>query len=138
PAREEARPQQAVRYLDRVLAAGDAGEQHLAGVGAAHAAGALGAVERERIGLDLRAPEARLEALGQQRGLRLERARAVVPSQPPRAARHRLLGAVDVGLHLRQRDRALGQAAVGVEDGVLGILPALVGEALLGGAIVFD
>ena len=41
-------------------------------------------------------------------------------------------------MHFRERDRALRQATVGVEDRVVGILPALVGETLLGGTIVFD
>ena len=49
-----------------------------------------------------------------------------------------MLGAVDVALHLRERDRPLRQMTVGMENSVLGILPALVGEALLGSTIVFE
>jgi hypothetical protein len=59
-------------------------------------------------------------------------------AKPLGATRRQELGAVDVTLHLRERDRALRQMPVGVEDGVLRILPALVGETLLGGAVIFD
>ena len=65
-------------------------------------------------------------------------ARLLAVPQALGAARRHVLGAVDVALHLGERDRAFGQAAVGVEDGVVGVLPALIGQALLGGAIVFD
>ena len=54
------------------------------------------------------------------------------------ATRRQELGAVDVALHLGQRDRAFGQMAVGMEDGVLGILPALVGQTLFGRPVIFD
>ena len=79
-----------------------------------------------------------VESLGQQIGLGLEPARVVHAPQPLGATRRQELGAVDVALHLGQRDRAFRQTAVGMEDGVLGILPALVGEPLLGRAVVFD
>ena len=37
-----------------------------------------------------------------------------------------LLGQVDIALHLDERDRAFGQRAVGMHDGVVGVLPAVV------------
>ena len=45
---------------------------------------------------------------------------------------------VGVALHFAQRDRAFGEAPVGVEDGIVGILPALLHEALRRAAVVFD
>ena len=45
---------------------------------------------------------------------------------------------MDVTLHFGKRDRTFRQTAVGVKDRVLRILPALVGEALLGRAVILD
>src|SRR5262245_45972034 len=64
PAGEELRPQQPESDLDRPVGPGDAGEQDLAGIGAAHAARLLAAVERQRIGAELWAPEGGVEPLG--------------------------------------------------------------------------
>jgi hypothetical protein len=47
-------------------------------------------------------------------------------------------GAVYVGLDLAERDRALRQATVVMEDRVERILPSLVRKALLGLAVIFD
>ena len=48
------------------------------------------------------------------------------------------VGPVGVALHLSQSDRRIGQAAVGEADGVVGVLPALVAQAPVGGALVLD
>src|SRR5262245_3606567 len=138
PSGEELRPQQAVGYLDRPIGLGNAGEQDLTGIRAADAAGLLLAVERERVGLELLAPEACVESLRQLMGFSLEATRALVPPQPFGATCQHLLRAIDVALHLRKRDRPLRQAAVGVENRILGIFPALVGETALGRAVVFE
>ena len=53
-----------------------------------------------------------------------------------RQFRGRVLGREHVGLHLAQRDRPRGAGAVGVEDGIVAVLPALIDEALLVGAMV--
>ena len=129
---------QLVRDQLGAIGARDAGEQHLSGIRGAHAAGLLGAVERQRIGLELGAPECRLEALGKTSRVGFELARKLGASEPPRATRRHLLGGKHVALNLGERDRAFGGAAVGMEDRVVGVLPALVGEALLGLAAVFD
>ena len=63
------RPQQSVADLERPLRPRDAGEQHLPGIGAAHATGLLLAVERERVGAEIRTPERGVESLGQEIGL---------------------------------------------------------------------
>src|SRR5262249_42882268 len=138
PPGKELRAHQAIGHLDRPIGPGDAGEQDLAGIGAADAAGLLLAVERERVGAKLLAPEACVEALGQLMSFGSEAMRALGPRQTFGAICQHLLGAIDVALHLRKRDRALRQAAVGVENRILGIFPALVGETPLGCAIVFE
>src|SRR5438552_8213259 len=38
-------------------------------------------------------------------------------------------GGVNITLHLAEGDRPLGQSAVGVEDGIIGILPALLNQS---------
>ncbi len=52
--------------------------------------------------------------------------------------RHRALGGVDVALHLGERDRRVGRAAVGVADRVARVLPALVEQAKPRAAAVLD
>src|SRR5262249_57078804 len=104
----------------------------------AHAARLLVAVEGERVGLELRTPEAGVEPLGEILGRGLEPARPLALAEALGAARRQELAAVDIALHLGERDRPLREPAVGMEARVQGILPALVGEALLGGAVVFD
>ena len=47
-------------------------------------------------------------------------------------------GRVDISLHLGQSDRTLGQSSIGVEYGVLAVLPALVDQALIGLGAIFD
>ena len=46
--------------------------------------------------------------------------------------------AVDVALHLAERDGPLGQRAVGVKDGIVRVLPSLLDEPLVGLARVLD
>ena len=138
PAGEEARLHQVGGDAARAILAHDAGEQQLPGIGGAHAARRLVAVERQRIGAELLAPERLLETLGEQLRLGLELAHHVETAEPPGAARRQPLGGEHVALHLGERDMAFGELAVGVEDGVEGILPALVGEPQLAGAPVFD
>src|SRR5262249_33883534 len=137
PAGKELRVEKAVADLDRAIGLGDTGEQHLTGIGAAYPARLLLAVERERIGAELLAPERCIETLRELLGLGGEAGGELGPSEPRGAARRQVLGAVDIALHLRQRDRAVGEGAVGVEDRIVGVLPALIGEALLGCAMVF-
>ena len=68
----------------------------------------------------------------------LELARDVELAKALRAARRQLFGGKYITLHFGQRDKAFGELPVGMEDGVVGILPALVGESLFGGALIFD
>ena len=122
----------------RAILADHAAEQHLPGIRGAHLASPLLAVERKRIGAELLAPERLLETLGERLGLGLEPLRDVGHAEPQRASRGELFCGVDIALDLGQRDVAFRELAVGMEDRVEGILPALVGEPLFGGALVFD
>ncbi len=54
------------------------------------------------------------------------------------AARGQLFGGKHIALNFGQRDITLRELTVGMEDRVVGILPALVGEPLFGGALIFD
>ena len=117
----------------------DAREQELSGIRCTDAARLLGAVERQRIGAELGAPEGRFEALGEALGLGFEPVvRRPRRPMPARAARDRRFCGKDVTLDFGQRDVAFGQPAVGVEDRIVGILPSLVGQALFAGAAIFD
>ena len=63
---------------------------------------------------------------------------ALGQAQPARARGGEALGGIDIALHLDERDRPLGQAAVRVEDRIVGVLPALVRQPRLGSARVLD
>ena len=138
PAREEVRSHQIGGDETRAILADHAAEQHLPGIRGAHLASPLLAVERKRVGSELLAPERLLETLGERPGLRLEPLRDVRLAEPQRASRGELFCGVDVALDLGERDVALRELAVGMEDRVERVLPALVGEPLFGGALVFD
>src|SRR6266568_4718481 len=63
-----------------------------------------------------------------------------LPQSRPSAYQQRAgeVGGVDVPLHLAQRDRSLGDPAIGEGDPVPGVPPALVDQAAVGGAPVLD
>ena len=60
----------------------------------------------------------------------VEPLRDLAPAEPLRAARRQPLAGEDIALHFGERDIALGEPAVGMEDRVIGILPALIAQAL--------
>ena len=103
--------------------------QAVPGIRGAHPALPLGAVERQGVRGEVLAPERALEA-----GPELLRERTLPAAQrfiPERQGhlRHGPPGREDVALHLAERDGPLGQPPIGVEDGVRGVLPALVAQA---------
>src|SRR5262249_56900773 len=100
PAGEELRAQQILREPRGALGFHDAGEQQLAGVGAAHAARLLHAVERERISADVVTPERGVEALGEPRRLLFEFDGPAGMTELARAFRREQLGHVDIALYL--------------------------------------
>ena len=139
PAAERLAAHQRVGGTARPLRIRNAREERMAGVRGANAAGPLGAIERERIGADIRAPERLLELIARRCSASLPSFDASV-RWPSRVGNRRegALGRVDVALHLAERDRPLRQRAVGMEDGVVGVLPALVGKAAVRLAVVLD
>ena len=103
----------------------------MAGVGGAHPAGALVAVERQHVGAELLVPEGLVEAVAQLGGAAVHRGHLLVAALEAAGDRGGgAPGGVGVGLHLDQRDRAAGERAVGVEDRVVAVLPALVDQAV--------
>src|ERR1700749_3674828 len=113
------RAQQVGRDPSRAIVADHAAEQQMARIRRTHRARPLFAVERQRVGAELLAPERPLETLPKLMGL---------DPQP--------LGGEHVALPLRQRDIALGESPIGMKDRVEGILPALIAQSLLGGALI--
>src|SRR5438128_12406856 len=97
-----------------MLRAGNTAEQAVTGVGGAHAARALVAVQRQGIRGEVFAPKSLFETLLQRLCL-LEQ-----PLGPVGASEHGsdlgcpAAGRVNVALHFTQGDRALRQAAVGM------------------------
>ena len=96
------------------------------------------AVERQRIGVEIRAPERRLEAFGEPHRLGIEVIGREIETEPARTTRGHLFGGIDIALHFDQRDGALGEPAIGVKDRVMRIFPALIGQALIARAMIFD
>src|SRR5262249_11656877 len=120
------------------LRSSDAGEQHLPGIRAAHPAGRLVAVERDGVGAEISGPEACLEPLGEPLRLRLERERAFALADARGAQGERPLRRIDVALHFGERDRSFREPAVGMEYVIEGILPALVREPFIRGAVILN
>ncbi len=138
PAGKELVAQKLVRDRLRPLRRGDAGEQHLAGVGGPHLALPLAAVQRQRIGADLLAPERLLECGLQRIGLQVERRRKLPTAEGRGHFRGMALRRVDIALNLAQRDRSLRIGAVGMKHGIDGVLPALIDEAAPALARILD
>src|SRR5258707_6580491 len=110
----------------------------MAGVRCAHAARALGAVEGQGVRAKVFTPKYLFEAIAKGAGLLLE-----VVGLPRTADDTRHLGGdalrrIDVALNLAQRDRALGEMAVGMKDGIVRVFPALVSQARRGAPAIFD
>ncbi len=83
-------------------------------------------------------PEVFVEAALQFGGALAPRSRLVTPAELVEEVRPREVGGVCVALHLGQRDRRLGQGAVGELDAIPRVLPPLVGQAVISLALVFD
>ena len=116
--------------------AGQAGPEAVAGIGGAHLAGLTLAVKGQGIGADPLAPEGVVEASPQQAGLLQQPLSLGVVAEMPLDVSHRLAGPIAVGLHLAEGDRPLRETTVGMVHGVVGILPALVAQAPLSGALI--
>lgn len=91
----------------------------MGGIAGAHAAWLFAPIEGQRISSQVLAPEAILEALAQLGRLGEKTFGELVIAEPAGAIRRRDPGCIDIALRLDQGDRALGQLAIGVEDGVV-------------------
>src|SRR5256885_117473 len=107
------------------------------GIGRSHPAWLLVAVQRERVGRQVVAPERGLEPLAQRVRLLREGRGSYRVVQRRGQRRCVSLGAINVGLNLAKSDRTFGQAAILVEDGVVRILPALIDQPLGILALIF-
>src|SRR5690606_5933085 len=96
------------------------------------------AIERQHIGAQFLVEERGVEASAQAVRLLAPGARDFLVAEPPRHGAGGREGAVGIGLHLAERDRALRQRTVGMKDGIVAVLPALVGEAPGGLPEIFD
>lgn len=106
-----------------------ASEQGVPSIGRSDTAWQLFTIEGDRIGVQAVAPERFIETPAQQTSLALERRGARGHAQLPRDRRGSALRAVDIGLHLAERDRRLGEPAVGVEYGIVAVFPTLIDES---------
>jgi hypothetical protein len=116
----------------------DAGKERVTRIGGDHAARSLGAVEGESIGAQVWAPERAVEQLVEISGFPFLGLRFPELAERPSHPRSVAARGIDIGLYLAQRDGTLRQVAIGVEDRIDGILPALVDEAVVFGAAIFD
>src|SRR5437667_3226035 len=99
----------------------------MAGVGSAHRAGSFLGIECKSVGGAILEPEGRLEALLQAGGRLLQFDGLLAPVERIRQFDTPAIGGEGIGLYLSQRDRRLGKVAIGVEDRIAAVLPALVG-----------
>ena len=121
-----------------MLRIGNARKETLAGVRRANFARLFAAVERNRVRPDVFAPEGPVELFAQFLGPMGEFGRSVRLTQQGRQRGARPPRGIDVALHFAERDRPLGKRAVGVKDGVVGILPALMDQAVGRLPVIFD
>src|SRR5208337_2725676 len=110
----------------------------MCGIAGPHAARLLTAVERKRVGAKVLEPEPVLEALLELCGLCEELLRAGGVTEPAGTMGGCDPSRIDIALHLDERDRAIGEFAIGVEDGVVGIFPALILQPFRGRAGIFE
>ena len=114
-----------------------AAEEEMARVRRDHLARPLVVVERQRIRPLALDPEVVVDALAKGRRRR-EPVGGAVHLERLRELRHRDQRRVPVPLHLHRRDRRLREPAVGVEDRVPGVFPALVRQAVLRPPLVLE
>src|SRR4029078_5274765 len=96
------------------------------------------AIEGQGVGADILTPEGFIEAAAQKIGLPPEGGGAVVISKLCSNLRGGALGAIDIALHFAERDRRLGERAIGMEDRIVAVLPALIHKSGRRLAIIFD
>jgi hypothetical protein len=116
----------------------DPAVQAVPGVGGDARDLALASVERQRERSLLGVPERRVERFAQVLRLAAQTQLGIGVPECSVDLGDRELRAIDITLRLDQRDRALGETAVRVHDGVVRVLPSLVAQAGGRAALVLD
>ena len=104
-------------------------EEDVAGIRGPDRARLLLAIERQRVRAERRIPEAVVESVPHRIGARRPRRGACRVAQQPGDQRRAAPRGVDVALELAERDRSVGEPAIGVKHRIVRVLPALVHEA---------
>ncbi|MNS22866.1 hypothetical protein D3C72_546710 [compost metagenome] len=136
PAAEHVGLQKAPGGLFGQLVAHDARPERVAGVGAQDGGRLQPGLQGQGEKAPVREPEVPVEAQSQLGRLPLERGGPLRLARLAEQARGREPGAVDVALHLHHRDGRGRDAAVGVDDRVARIFPALVHDPRAQAAVV--
>src|SRR5215469_3567237 len=102
------------------------------------AAGPLPAIESERVGRKVLAPEGGLEIPPQPFGRFADANRHALLAQGTGQPRSVALRCVDIALYFAQRYRPFRELAIGMKDGITGIFPALIEEAPGALPAIFD
>src|SRR5436190_3626251 len=110
----------------------------MAGIRGPHPTRPLRAVEGERVRGQVLAPEFAFKLFPQCPRLLLQDRRTIGVIKCRSDSRGPTLGGVNVALHFAQRDGSLGELSVSVKDGVVRVLPALVGQSLGRSAVILD
>ena len=126
-----------LRDARRLVLVEDAGPQAVPHVGRKRIEGTLVAVEAHRQPAAILQPEVPVEALLQHSRLAAQRRDERRVAGLLREVRACEVRRVHVALHLAERDRGLCEPPVGEARAVEGVLPALVLEPAIGGALVF-
>src|SRR3546814_16572876 len=95
----------------------------MTGVGGENATGFLDPVKRQRVGAEPVDPELLFEQSPERLGLGVNVLRSVPFSKGAGELAGGAAGGIDIALHLAQRDRALRQRPVRMEDGIVAVLP---------------
>src|SRR5215470_10425084 len=106
-------------------------------VGRDHAARSFLTIECERVCRQILAPKGRLEIFAERVGFLREGARGGRMPQRRGQRRRVPFGAINVGLHLAQRDRPLGCTAILVKDRVVRVFPTLINQTVRVLTLVF-
>ena len=124
--------------MERILCvAGDPGEQTLACIGTAHPALLLFAIQRQGKHAEFVRPEHGIETSPAVRRLPTKPVGKVFVPKVGSNGCNAILGRIDVGLHLAERNGTYGQTSIAIEDGVARILPSLLHQSVIGLARVF-
>src|SRR4029453_4706323 len=117
--------QQCPGNLPCTVRADDAREETLSCVGRTHATRLLVPVQSQGVGRQFFAPERLSEPPPQRFGLPCQLCRQLCPTEDDGQCRAGSPGSINITLNFTHSDRTMNERAVRVEDGGVGVLPAL-------------